>query len=196
MNERYKLKYNRLLDILGDVAACADGKLILVGGTALALFYLKHRLSIDLDFIPKIGDEVKLKDEIKGCLTKKGYRTIRGAYLNQFVIQFEDTSIKIELFSSGYKIKKINAFFAGNVKIPVASLDDLLELKKRSYAERKEARDLFDIIAILDKTKKGFNLAGQLIEQYGRPVNIEEMEQLAIDARIQRKFKSVVGDVP
>ena len=82
------------------------------------------------------------------------------------------------------------------MKIPVASLDDLLELKKRIYAERKEARDLFDIIAILDKTKKGFNLAGQLIEQYGRPVNIEEMEQLAIDARIQRKFKSVVGDVP
>ncbi len=192
MGKRFQLKYNRLLDILGDVAACADGKLILVGGTALALFYLKHRLSIDLDFIPKTGDEIKLKNELKGCLTKKGYRTIKGAYLNQFVVQFEDTSIKIEIFSSPYKIKKVELVEFGNDKIPVASINDLFELKKLSYMERKEARDLFDIIAILMHSGKDLSIARKLVAEFGVPINIDALSEMVTDERAYNSFKEVV----
>ena len=192
MGKRFQLKYNRLLDILGDVAACADGKLILVWGTALALFYLKHRLSIDLDFIPKTGDEIKLKNELKGCLTKKGYRTIKGAYLNQFVVQFEDTSIKIEIFSSPYKIKKVELVEFGNDKIPVASINDLFELKKLSYMERKEARDLFDIIAILMHSGKDLSIARKLVAEFGVPINIDALSEMVTDERAYNSFKEVV----
>ena len=90
MDEQFNRKYKKVLEILPDVAACAQGKLVLVGGTALALFYLKHRVSVDLDFVPVEGDEVKLKEALKGCLTSKGYRTTPGAFKNQFVVQFED----------------------------------------------------------------------------------------------------------
>src|SRR4030042_4198513 len=106
MDDTYKRKYDRLLDILEDVAECAGDGLALAGGTALALFYLKHRVSVDLDFIPIAGNEAALKEALKGCLSKKGYRTQRGAYTNQFMVQFEDTTIKVEIFRPSFKIGK------------------------------------------------------------------------------------------
>src|SRR3990167_9158508 len=107
MDERSNRKYRRILEIMRDVAGCVDQKMILVGGTALALFYLKHRVSVDLDFVPVGGDETKLKEALKGCLSKRGYRAITGAFQNQFVVQFEDTSIKVEVFEPERKIKLV-----------------------------------------------------------------------------------------
>lgn len=64
------------MESIEDVAECVDGELILIGGTALALFYLKHRVSIDLDFVPvKQNTEDTAKEKLKGALSKKGYRT-------------------------------------------------------------------------------------------------------------------------
>ena len=101
MDSQLNRKYNRVLQIISDVAECADGQLILVGGTALALFHLEHRISVDLDFVPvkqSPGEDEKLKQAVKGCLTKKGYRTMATRYPNQFVVQFDDMTIKIETF--------------------------------------------------------------------------------------------------
>ena len=195
MDERFRLKYNRLLDILGDVACCASRRMILVGGTALALFYLKHRLSIDLDFVPaeKEDSVEKLKQALKGCLSGKGYKTIAGAYTNQFVVQFEDTSIKIEVFVPERKIKKILEFEFGNEKLLVASLEDLLELKKLAYADRREARDLYDVIAILRKKNESRDAVKKLMEKYGKPVNAEEVEKMSADKETYSEFKELVG---
>ncbi len=49
MDTKFALKYGRIKQILNDVAGCAAQQLVLVGGTALALFYLHHRVSVDLD---------------------------------------------------------------------------------------------------------------------------------------------------
>jgi len=179
--------------MLNDIAECANEELILVGGTALALFHLKHRISIDLDFIPVKGDDIKLKENFKGCLTKKGYRTMVSAYKNQFVIQLENTSIKIEIFSPSYKLKNPEHYEFGNFKLLVASIDDLLELKKQSYADRKEARDLYDILFILKKKEKDFKLIKDLINKFGNANNIDEMKKIS-DESNYKLFEEVLNN--
>lgn len=194
MAERFRLKYNRLLEIIGDVAECAAGNLVLVGGTALALFYLKHRLSIDLDFVPVSGDETKAGQVLKGCLTKKGYRTMRGAFQNQFILQFEDTSIKIEVFKPEVNIKKTKLFEVGNAKLAVASLSDLLKLKELAYAERREARDLFDIAFILKDAGKDLSQVHKLVAKYGAPLNVEELKEMVPSEEDHSFFRKVLDD--
>ncbi|MEK6982471.1 MAG: nucleotidyl transferase AbiEii/AbiGii toxin family protein [Candidatus Micrarchaeota archaeon] len=196
MDERLYLKYKKILEIIEDVAECTDDKLILVGGTALALFYLKHRISIDLDFVPTTKeDEIKLKNELKGKLSKKGYQTLRSAYRNQFVIQFEDTSIKIEIFSPETEIKRVEDKAIGNNNIKVASLEDLLELKNISYASRKEARDLYDIFMILNYLKKDLGEIKKIIKMCGAPLNLEELKDLMLEEKQYIEFIEVINHV-
>ncbi len=193
MNESFNRKYKKVLEILPDVAECAQGKLILVGGTALALFYLKHRVSVDLDFVPIAGDETKLKEELKGCLSKKGYRTMPGAFKNQLVVQFEDTSIKVEVFEPDRKIRKIQEHVFGGAKIKVASLDDILQMKLSAYNDRKEARDLFDIFCIL-KGKGSSAMVKKLIVKSGLPRRIEDIDSMALNQEDAAAFQEVVSD--
>ncbi len=192
MNQKFALKYKRVFEILSDTAACAQNRLILVGGTALAIFYLNHRVSVDLDFVPLEGDEVKLKEMMKGCLTKKGYRTSVASHTNQFVVQFEDTSIKIEIFYPTAKIKKIETFEVSGVPLSVASLDDLLVMKLEAYANRKAARDLFDIVFILKKMDRGFDLVKELLAKYGRPDNLEGIKEYITSEDDYKFFNEVV----
>lgn len=199
IDETFDRKYKKVLEILPDVAECTQGKLILVGGTALALFYLNHRVSVDIDFVPVSGDDVRLKEELKGCLSKKGYRTIRGAFRNQFVVKFEDTSIRVEVFVPDKKIKHIEEHVFGSAKIKVASLEDILQMKISSYKDRKEARDLFDILCILKK--KGESLVAvkkqisELISESGMPANVFEIETMALDLKYVAELKKVISYV-
>ncbi|MBI2079158.1 nucleotidyl transferase AbiEii/AbiGii toxin family protein [Candidatus Micrarchaeota archaeon] len=192
MENRFRLKYQRILEIISNVAECTGNKLILVGGTAISLFYLNHRVSVDLDFVPIDGDETELKQELKGCLTKKGLRTSVGLYRNQFVVQFEDTTIKVELFSSDYKIKNILEKEIMGKKMLIASLEDLLNMKIIAYSERKKPRDLYDIIAILISRKMTLDSAIELVKEKGFPVESDELDYLAIDENILNKFKEVI----
>ncbi len=189
------IKYQRIIESLEDIAECAAGNLVLVGGTALGLFYLKHRASVDLDFVPINGDDVKLKEALKGCLSKKGYRTLRSAYSNQFVIQFEDTSIKVELFTPDKKLKKIEMFGVGTEKLAVASIEDLLEMKLDTYKRRKKARDMYDIIAILDKKNGNIEIAIELIKDYGAPDEVEIVKAMETDKRYYKLFEEVLARV-
>ncbi|VVB58335.1 Nucleotidyl transferase AbiEii toxin, Type IV TA system [Candidatus Anstonella stagnisolia] len=193
MDNTFERKYKRVLEILPDVAQCAQGKLVLVGGTALALFHLKHRVSVDLDFVPLQGSDTKLKEELKGCLTKKGYHTTAGSFTNQFVVQFEDTSIKVEIFIPEHKIKRIEERDFGAAKIQVASLEDILQMKIAAYGDRKEARDLFDIFCILKSGSSDFGIMEKLISKSGMPQNSKDIELMALnpsDAAELRKMLS------
>ncbi len=194
MKEQFGLKYRKVLDILPDVADCTKGMLVLVGGTALALFHLGHRVSIDLDFVPLAAGDVAGKEALKGCLKKKGYRTLRAAYPNQFVVQFEDTSIKIEVFEPKGRIKSYDEHAVGNGKILVASIEDILLLKKQSYEERKEARDLFDIVFILKRMGHGFGEVREIIGKSGAPRNIESMKDLVLENSDYEFFMEVLGN--
>jgi len=194
MNETFKIKYRKLLEILPDVAQCAGEKLVLVGGTALSLFYFNHRLSIDLDFVPIEGDETMHKEMLKGCLSKKGYRTIIGAFKNQFIIQFEDVSTKIEIFKPNQKIKKVEKKIFGGTELLVASLEDILKMKIDAYKERKEARDAFDIYFILKSKEESLDELYSLLRKFGKPKNIELLSLLVLDKNEIKLFKKVVDD--
>jgi len=194
MDEPFGRKYKKVLEILPDVADCAKGNLVLVGGTALALFYLKHRISVDLDFVPVAGEETRLKEELKGCLSKKGYRTISGAYSNQFVVQFEDTSIKVEVFESDRKIRRIEEHVFGGMKIKVASLDDIFRMKLSAYGDRNEARDLFDIFCVLKAKGSSFDMIKKLISKSGAPKNIGGIDAMALSAKDVAEFQAVISD--
>ncbi len=192
MENVYQRKYRLVTDILSEVADCAGGRLILVGGTALALFYLQHRVSVDLDFVPLSGDETKAKEALRGCLSKKDFRTQRARHSNQFVVQSETTSIKIEVFTPEEKIEKTEKHPIGGKEVIVASLDDLLKMKIKAYTERKKERDLFDIIAVLLKRGQNVGLARQLIAKHGRPDDLEELGRMVPDAAVMAVFKKVL----
>ncbi len=194
MDETFDRKYKKVLEILPDVAECARGELVLAGGTALALFHLKHRVSVDLDLVPVSGDDVRLKEELKGCLSKKGYRTIRGAFRNQFVVKFEDTSIRVEVFVPEKKIKHIEEHVFGSVKVKVASLDDIFRMKLSAYEDRKEARDLLDIFCILKKRGESFAILKELISKSGTPKNADEIEAMALNPQDAGELRKVISD--
>jgi predicted nucleotidyltransferase component of viral defense system len=195
MDEQFNRKYKKVLEILPDVAGCANGKLVLVGGTALALFHLKHRVSVDLDFVPVDGDDVELKEALKGCLTKKGYRTTPGAFKNQFVVQFEDTGIKVEVFVPERKLQHIERHVFGGVEVKAASLGDIFQMKLSAYEDRKEARDLFDIYCILKANRSGFGLLKNLLSKSGMPKNSGDIGSMAMNQDVAAGFRKVVSDV-
>ena len=192
MESKLHLKYSRILEILPDVTECVGQRAILVGGTALALFHLKHRVSIDLDFATQSEDDKKLKEKLKGCLSKKGYKTARSAYQNQFIIQFKDTSIKIEVFSPEHRITKPETHSVSGKLLYVASIDDILELKKISYASRKEARDLFDIMHIMKLKKTSNQFLTKIIQQHGPPVNNDDIPNLANSKKDYEMFMEMI----
>lgn len=194
MDELLQRKYKKVLEILPDVAECTHGKLILAGGTALALFHLEHRISIDLDFIPIHGKEERAKEALKGCLSRKGYRTTVGAYSNQFVVQFEDTGIKVEVFNPKHNVEKYEERVVGGSKLLVCALDEILRLKIESYADRKEAKDLFDIIFILKEMKKGYGTVSELLSRGGAPINMENIRKMALSEDDYGYFEKVVND--
>lgn len=194
MDERLERKYKRVLQILPDVAECAGGRLVLVGGTALALFHLNHRISIDLDFVPLAGGDVEAKEKLKGCLSRRGYRTARAAYPNQFVIQFEDASIKVEVFEPEKPVRRHRAHALGVSSLLVADLNELLEMKEAAFKERRAARDLYDLVFILKAQKAGFGKIRKLLARHPAIEGLDEMEGMALKAEDYAFFKKVMSE--
>ena len=194
MDSVFERKYALAKAILSDVADCIGCRLILVGGTALALFHLQHRVSVDLDFVPLSGDDVAAaKQALKGCMSKKGYVTQRARWHNQFIVQSENTSIKVEVFTPDEKIAKTEKLLIGEKDILVASLDDLLKMKALAFSERGKARDLFDVVAILRKTGKSLSSAEEMVKKRGIPEDVAELEQMAPDKAVLAAFYKVIG---
>ena len=194
MESVFARKFNLAKVILADVADCIDCKLILVGGTALAVFYLEHRASVDLDFVPLSGEDVaEAKQSLKGCMSKKGYTTQTARWHNQFIVQSENTSIKVEVFTSEEKVGKTEKRVYGGKEMLVASLDDLLKMKTLAFLQRGKARDLFDVVAILLKTGKSLSQAAELAKKRGIPSDVAELEQMAPDKAVLDAFYKVIG---
>jgi predicted nucleotidyltransferase component of viral defense system len=190
----FQRKYALAKQILSDVADCVNCQLILVGGTALALFYLQHRVSVDLDFVPLSGNDVaEAKQALKGCMSKKGYTTQTARWHNQFIVQSENTSIKVEIFTPDEKIAKTEKLLIGEKDILVASLDDLLKMKTLAFSQRGKARDLFDVVAILLKKGQGMSFAVALVKKRGIPKDVAELEQMVPDEAVLAEFKKVIG---
>jgi len=190
----FKLKYARILEILPSVADCAGERLILIGGTALAVFHLRHRLSVDLDFATNGNDDVSSKEKLKGCLSSKGVRAFRSRFSNQFVIQFSDTSIKVEILPPTFRVQTPEWHdLGGGTRMLVASIGDILCMKEHAYSERKEARDLFDLFCIM-RANGGQADILPLIKKHGAPKNMERLEAMVFSRADFEEFNGLISD--
>jgi len=167
---------------------------MLVGGTALAVFYLNHRVSVDLDFMPLSEKEEEAKKRFKGALSTAGYTTLRTAFTNTFVLQFENASVKVEIFVPDRKLTGFEEHKVGSAIMRVATLGDLLEMKKDAYFGRKKARDIFDVFAILRKLNAGYGEVKEILKKYGKPDDLEELRAMIIDTECFADFEKVLED--
>ncbi|MEW6001209.1 MAG: nucleotidyl transferase AbiEii/AbiGii toxin family protein [Nitrospirota bacterium] len=123
-------------------------KFYMTGGTALAAFYLQHRLSDDLDFF--------FEDEVEGEVILSFLRTIpdiRDLRLERkfdrkiFLIHFGDgEDLKVEF--TRYPFKRIHPFYTID-GIQIDSMPDILINKLAALSDRKDVKDYVDIYFIL-----------------------------------------------
>lgn len=129
-------------------------KFYLSGGTALAEFYLKHRLSEDLDFFTQ--EELSL-EELKrfiNLLARKtqidGIEFQHGFGLYTFFLKDKRQRYKIDFgqypFGPIENLKKFNGIF-------VESMYDIAVNKAHTIAFRPRLRDFIDLYFILQQKK-------------------------------------------
>ncbi|MFA6530121.1 MAG: nucleotidyl transferase AbiEii/AbiGii toxin family protein, partial [Candidatus Micrarchaeia archaeon] len=152
--------------------------------------------SVDLDFVPvDFKNEEEYAKMLKGELSKKGYRAARSKFTNQFVINFSDTTIKVEIFvPEKTKPTKPVEFEIGGNKILVASIEDLLQMKKETYATRKMARDLYDIYCISKKDGGGKLTTIEMIKKYGTPLELDILDKMILNGNTHRSFLEVIAN--
>jgi predicted nucleotidyltransferase component of viral defense system len=185
-------KQKRVIEILPNIAKCVNGKAVMIGGTALSLFYLNHRMSIDIDLAVE-KDSDKFSQEVKGCLSKTGFEAKRTTYTNVFTVNFPETAVRIEFMELSLKPNEINEFPSGNAIMKVATLPKLLELKETAYKERKLHRDVFDIWAILRHQKKDMDLLENIIKTHGLPKDDESyLKMMGISDEEIKTFLKVI----
>lgn len=125
----------------------------LTGGTALAEFYLHHRLSEDLDFfttsevngqkIQAFIDALKTSAGIKKYVVKK----ISGLY--QFTLFYDDgESLKADFNEYDYPQVEQGTVFG---KLRIDSMYDIAINKLESMCNRSKARDYVDLYMLISQ---------------------------------------------
>lgn len=139
---------------------------VLYGVTAVAL-YLEHRVSEDFDFFrsaPLVKDEIE-----KSFSFVRTARTIQES-VDTLVVAAPMPSgpVKVSFFG-GLTLGRINdPLWTKDMKLRVASMDDLLATKLKSILDRAEVKDYQDIAALLSagvSLEKGL---GAFAKMYGR----------------------------
>ena len=123
----------------------------LTGGTALAEYYLGHRLSFDLDFFTSIEDLiVPTSYQIENVCQRKGLglKVVRRfSSFVEFLIEKGDESLKIDLaLDSPYRFEHPIPSPEG---VLVNAYSDLRVDKLLAYFGRAEPRDAVDLFFII-----------------------------------------------
>lgn len=144
----------RLLTLLSSEKTITDN-FYLSGGTALAEFYLKHRLSEDLDFFSeKEFDPQSISIVLKKIGKQAGLKNVRHEQSfnrNLFFLELSDDSIKTEFTYFPFpRIEQKEKF--GN--LPVDSLLDIAVNKIFTIYQKPRARDFIDLYFILRDKKE------------------------------------------
>jgi len=130
-----------------------QGNFYLTGGTALAEFYLGHRLSYDLDlFTVKPDIILPFSRDMERRCHASGFQLnpIRRTHtFAEFNLKMEKEESKVELaYDSPFRFKKPSATV---YKINVNDYDDLIVDKLLAFFGRAEPRDAVDLFFILKK---------------------------------------------
>ena len=131
-------------------------KFFLGGDTALSEFYLKHRLSQDLDFFTidqELNFDLANTEVIKIALDLKfsiEHQVTSPSFL-QYIFKSDNTTLKADLVKDVPihfgKIKKIK-------RISVDSLENIAVGKLLAIFGRADAKDFIDLYFLLEKDKR------------------------------------------
>jgi len=143
----------RLLSLLAE-EKIITANFYLGGGTALAEFYLHHRLSEDLDFFSEDEFEPQLISTLFKKI-KEGVGIKKVSYeqsfnRNLFFLELENDSIKTEF--TYFPFTRINA----EQKMGKLSIDSLLDIavnKVFTIYQKPRSRDFIDLYCILQQQK-------------------------------------------
>jgi predicted nucleotidyltransferase component of viral defense system len=127
----------------------------LAGGTAI-YFYLRHRLSVDLDFFtPKAFNPealvFKMRNSIKEVDLELMEKETLILFLSSEKLKFSLFHLPYQLLSplSPYEVKS-------GIICPLASLDDIEAMKAIALAQRGSAKDFIDLYDLLRRTGHSF----------------------------------------
>lgn len=126
----------------------------LTGGTALSAFYLKHRLSEDLDFFSEKEFDVIVIDaflkKIRPDLNIKDIDYQKAFNRNIFMLRYPKETLKIEFTYYPFEQVEKPKLIGG---VRVDGLLDIAVNKVFSITQRTSARDFIDVYFILKKNK-------------------------------------------
>jgi predicted nucleotidyltransferase component of viral defense system len=151
--KRNKILTNFQIEVLKEISKSQlSSFFIWSGGTALSFYYLKHRLSYDLDFLSQelIPEDYILAEIKKISKNLKIKKIEEQKRFNRYEFWFKKNkdSLKIEFvfypFPFIEKPKKIK-----DLNIKIDSIKDILTNKAHAIFERSEPKDVFDFYCIL-----------------------------------------------
>src|SRR3972149_9298575 len=141
--------------ILAEVASDAylASHYYFTGGTALSEFYLKHRVSVDLDFFSEQKPEPEMLLEIVNRLQNKYALTIQTRSLevvNIYDLTFPDgRKLKVDFGYYPYTRIESSGKKIGNMQID--SMLDIAVNKLSTITQRAEVKDFVDLYYLLRK---------------------------------------------
>lgn len=120
------------------------------GGTALSLFYLKHRKSIDLDFFSRDKfDPLEISERVEEWAKKLGAQVkyTPRQVVHPFILTFENnTTVKVDFGIYPHQQLNNTNSFEG---IAVDSLLDIATNKLLTIEQRTEVKDFVDLYFLL-----------------------------------------------
>lgn len=145
----------QILEIFGEVTDSKD--FYLTGGTALSVFYLKHRKSRDLDFFSKEEEHIlpfshHLEEKLKICgMGVERQRGIRSFVELSVKKDIEETVIHLA-WDSPFRFEEVKEF-EGFPGLNVDSLVDIACNKLLALFGRATLRDFIDIYFLIEKER-------------------------------------------
>jgi predicted nucleotidyltransferase component of viral defense system len=128
----------------------------LAGGTAV-YFYLKHRVSIDLDFFsPKIFNPEIFIHNIKQHFDEVEVELMEK---NTIILYLSKDKIKFSLFFFPFPLLQKTHFHVikNKLECPLASFEDIEAMKAVAICQRGSAKDFIDLYFLLKKTTHSFD---------------------------------------
>jgi len=134
----------------------------LAGGTAV-YFYLRHRVSVDLDFFTpaEFNPEVVLFG-LKQCFAEVHLEVMEKGTI---IANISKDKIKFSLFRYPYKLlyPLRGIVTRDNTKFFAASLEDIESMKSVAICQRGSAKDFIDMYFLLKQTGHSFSDLLQLV---------------------------------
>jgi predicted nucleotidyltransferase component of viral defense system len=128
----------------------------LAGGTAVYL-YLKHRISVDLDFFTPENFNLEIFIHgIKKCFDDVDVELMEK---NTVILFISKEKIKFSLFFFPYELLSETQSYVlqNDIICPLASLEDIEAMKAVAVNQRGSAKDFIDLYFILKKTGHWFD---------------------------------------